>query len=237
MDLVEKRRRAHRFVALRVNVLGGWLVLTPVVLWSSVAGASAIPVAMFWAGTIGLRSADAWASARATGLSGRAAATLAGWWRAAAVLVLAVASTVLTATALRQLTVLGNWLGAPDVARPVVAALTIIVVGATVGIAAVVVLSRSPAVTGEASQQDELPQRQQEREGLRGGRRVAAVVVAAALGVVNVVVLASITPLGEWVADGGSGMILAVPVLALAFATPTAAVWYAGRMADAEQQG
>ena len=236
MELVERRRRAHRFVALRVNVLGGWLVLTPVVLWSSVAGASAIPVAMFWAGTIGLRSADAWASARARGLSGRAAATLAGWWRAAAVLVLAVASAVLTATALRQLTVLGDWLGAPDIARPVVAALTIILVGATAGIAAVVVLSRSPAVTGEAPAQDELPERQQAGEGLLGGRRVAAVVVAAVLGVGNGVVLASITPLGEWVGDGGGGMVAAVPVLALAFATPMAAVWYAARSADSEPE-
>jgi hypothetical protein len=228
MDLVERRRRAHRFVALRVNVLGGWLVLTPVVLWSAVAGAATIPVAMFWAGTIGLRSADAWASARARGQSGRAATTSAGWWRAAAVLVLAVAAAVLAATALRRLTVLGDWLGAPDIARPVVGASTIILAGAIAGIAAVVVLSRSPAVTGEAPDLDEPPERHQEVEGLR----VAAVVAAAVLGVVNVVVLANITPLDEWVGDGGVGMLVAVPVLALAFATPLAAVRYAGRTAQ-----
>ena len=151
-------------------------------------------------------------------------------------LVLAVASAVLAASALRELTVLGDWLGAPDIARPVVGALTIILVGAIAGTAAVVVLSRSRALTGAAAGQDQLPERQRAGVGRAGGRRAAAVVVAAVLSVVNVVVLISVTSLGEWVGDGAGERVVAVTVLALAFAMPTAAVWYADRTADSEPE-
>jgi hypothetical protein len=236
MDPRESRRRAHRFVALRINTLGCLLLLTPVILWSAVLGMSALLVALCWAGTIGARSANAWAVARARGVPGRAAATSAGWGRAAAVLVLAVASAVLTASALRELTVLGDWVGAPDIARPVAGALTIILVGTIAGTAALVALSRSRALTGAAAGQGELPERQRAGVGRAGGRRAAAVVAAAVLGVVNVVVLTSVTSLGEWVGDGAGARIVAVTVLALAFAMPTAAVWYADRTADPEQE-
>ena len=236
MDPRESRRRAHRFVALRINTLGCLLLLTPVILWSAVLGMSALLVALFWAGTIGARSANSWAVARASGLPGRVAATSAAWWRAAAVLVLAVASAVLTASALRELTVLGDWVGAPDIARPVAGALAIILVGAIAGTAAVVVLSRSRALTGAAAGQDQLPERQRAGVGRAGGRRAAAVIAAAVLSVVNVVVLTSVTSLGEWVGDGAGERIVAVTVLALAFAMPTAAVWYADRTADSEPE-
>jgi hypothetical protein len=218
----------HRFVAFRINALGCLLLLTPVVLWSAVLGMSALLVAMSWAGTVGARSANAWASARASGVSGRAAATSAGWWRAAAVLVLAVASTVLTAAALRHLSPLGDWLGAPGVPRPVVAALSLILGGAIPGIA-VVVSARSDAPAGATDGDDELPEQQRAVEGRVGGQRAAAPLAAVALGAVNVLVLTSVTPLGEWVRGDTDQVVVAAAVLAIAFAVPLAAVWYAHR--------
>jgi hypothetical protein len=190
---------------------------------------SALLVAVFWAGTVGAWSANAWASERATGVSARAAATSAGWWRAAAMLVLAVASTVLTAAALRQLSPLGEWLGAPGIGRPVVAALTIALVGAIPGVAVLVVSSGSPTLAAAALEQDELPERQRAEESR--GRRVVALVIAAVLGIVNLVVLTSVTALGEWVREGTGQRLVAVAVLALALATPAAAaVWYTNRL-------
>jgi hypothetical protein len=218
----------HRFVAFRVNALGCLLLLTPVILWSAVLGMSALLVAVFWAGTAGARSANAWASARARGLPGRAAATSAGWWREAALLVLAVASTVLTAAALRQLSPLGDWLGAPGIARPVVGALSLILGGAIPGIA-VVVSARPAAPAGATDGDGELPEQQRARDGLSGGQRAAALFAAVALGVVNALVLTSLTPLGEWVRGDTGQVVVAVAILALAFATPMAAVWYAHR--------
>lgn len=234
MESRESRYRAHRFVALRINTLGCLLLLTPVILWSPVLGMSALVVALVWTITFGARSANAWASARAQGLPGQAAATSADWRRAAAVLVLGLAATVLAAAALEQLTVLGEWLGAPGIGRPVVAALAIALVGAVPGVAVVVVSSRSRTLTAAAPGPDGPPERQRAEEGWTGGRRAAAVVAAAVLGVVNVVVLTSITPLGDWVGDGAGERIIAVAVLALAFATPAAAVWYANRTGDSE---
>lgn len=224
---------AHRFAALRINTLGCLLLLTPVSLWSATVGMSALPVALFWTATVGARSANAWASARARGVAGRAAGTSAGWWRAAAVLVLAVASTALTAAALRHLTVLGEWLGASGITRPVTGALAIILVGAIPGLAAVVVLSRSRALTAEPLEHDGLPKRHRPGTGRVAARR-AAVVVAPVLGVVNVMVLTSVTPLGQWVRDGAGRSIIAVVVLAVAFATPTAAVRYANHTGEPE---
>lgn len=229
----ESSYRAYRFMALRINALGCLLLLTPVVLWSAVLGMSALLVAMFWAGTMGARSANAWASARARGLPGRAAATSAGWWRAVVVLVLAVASTVLTAAALRQFSPIGDWLGAAGIAKPVVGALTLILLGAIPGTAAVVISARSAALAGVDTGEDDLPEQQRAREGRAGGQRAAALLAAAALGLVNVVVLTSVTALGVWVREGGGQSIVAVAVLALAFATPTAAVWYANRTGGA----
>lgn len=219
---------AYRFVSLRVNALGCLLLLMPVTLWSAVVGLSALVVVLVWTVTVGARSANAWASARADGLSGRAAATSAGWGRAAAVLVLGLVATVLAAAALRQFTVWGEWLGAPGIGRPVVAALTIALVGAIPGVAVVVVSSGSPTLAAAALEQDELPERQRAEESR--GRRVVALVIAAVLGVVNVVVLTSVTALGEWVREGTGQRLVAVAVLALALATPAAAVWYANRL-------
>ena len=218
----------YRFVAFRINALGCLLLLTPVVLWSAVLGMSALLAAMFWAGTMGARSADAWASARARGVPGRGAATSAGWWRAAAVLVLAVASTVLTAAALRQFSPLGDWLGAPGIARPVAGALSLILGGAIPGVA-LVVWARPDALAGATDGDGELPQQQRARDGLSGGQRVAALLAAVALGVVNVLVLTSVTALGEWVRGDTGEAVVAAAVLAIAFAAPTAAVWYARR--------
>jgi hypothetical protein len=218
----------HRFVAFRVNALGCLLLLTPVILWSAVLGMSALLVAVFWAGTAGARSANAWASARARGLPGRAAATSAGWWREAALLVLAVASTVLTAAALRQFSPLGDWLGAPGIAKPVTGALSVIALGAIPGTAAIAVSARSDALTGAAVGEDELPE-ERTPKGMAGGRRAAALLAAVALGAVNVLVLTSVTPLGEWVRGDTGQVVVAAAVLAIAFAVPLAAVWYAHR--------
>lgn len=227
MEQRDRRYRAHRFVALRVNVLWSWLLVTPVVLWSAVLGMAALVVALVWAGTLGARSADAWSSERARGLSGRAAASAAGWWQAATVLVLAVAATVLAGLALRELSPVGDWLDADGIARPVVGALSLILGAAIPGVAAVVVAFRSRALEGAAGER-ELPERRA-RAGLVGVRRTAALAVAAALGVVNVAVLTSVTSLGEWVGAGAGQTTAAVAVLALALATPTGAVWYARR--------
>lgn len=224
---------AHRFVALRINTLGCLLLLTPVSLWSAVVGMSALPVALSWTVTVGARSANAWASARTRGLSGRAAATSAGWWRSATVLVLAVASTVLAAAALRELTVLGDWLSASAIAKPVTGALTIMLLGAIPGTAAVVVVSRSRAMTAASPEQDGLLERDGAVTGRPAGRRAAAV-VAPVLGVVNVMVLTSVTPLGEWVREGANKSIIALIVLTLALAAPTAAVWYVSHTGDPE---
>ncbi|MFC7360025.1 hypothetical protein [Nocardioides astragali] len=223
----------YRFMALRINALGCLLLLTPVVLWSAVLSMAALLVAVSWSGTVGARSANAWASARARGLSGRASASLAGWWRAAAVLVLAVTSTVLTAAALRQFSPMGDWLGGPGIARPVVGALSLIVGGAIPGIAAVVVSARSDVLEGVDAREDELSPQGRAREGRAGGQRAAALLAAVALGAVNVVVLTSVTPLGEWLREGTGQTVAAVAVLAFAFATPAAAVWYANRTGDA----
>lgn len=228
MEQRDRRYRAHRFVALRVNVLWSWLLLTPVVLWSAVLGMAALVVALVWAGTLGARSADAWSSERARGLSGRAAASAAGWWQAATVLVLAVAATVLAGLALRELFPVGDWLDADGIARPVVGALSLVLGAAIPGVAAVVVAFRSRALEGAVVGEGELPERRA-RAGLVGVRRTAALAVAAALGVVNVAVLTSVTSLGEWVGAGAGQTTAAVAVLALALATPTAAVWYARR--------
>lgn len=215
-------------MAYRINALGCLLLLTPVVLWSAVLGMSALMVAVSWAGTMGARSAVAWASARARGVPGRAAATSAGWCRAAAVLVLAVASTVLAAAALRQFSPLGDWLGAPGIARPVAGALCLILGGAIPGIA-VVVSARPDALAGATDGDGEPPEEQRAREGLSGGQRVAAVLAAVALGAVNVAVLTSVTALGEWVRGDAGEVVVAAAVLAIAFAAPTAAVSYARR--------
>lgn len=64
----ESSYRAYRFMALRINALGCLLLLTPVVLWSAVLGMSALVVAVSWMGTVGARSASAWAAARSPGL-------------------------------------------------------------------------------------------------------------------------------------------------------------------------
>jgi hypothetical protein len=237
MDQRESRRRAYRFISWRINSLGCLLLLTPVVLWSAVLGMAALIVALYWMGSVGARSANAWASARSRGLSGRAAASSAGWLQAAAVLVLAVTSAVLTAAALRQFSPVGDWLGDPGIARPVVGALSLVLGGAIPGTAAVVVWARRDALAGvdagEDEDEDDLPAQRRAREGRAGGQRAAALLAAVALGVVNVMVLTNVTPLGEWVRESSGHAVVAVAVLALAFATPTAAFWYANRTGDA----
>jgi hypothetical protein len=225
------RRRADRFTAHRINTLGCWLVLTPVVLWNAVVGMSALVVALAWAATTGVRAANAWVAARASGLPARVVASRVDWWRAAAVLAVAVASTVLTAVALRRLSPVTELLGAPGVVRPVAGALSIILGGAIPG--TVLVLASAPsdapdALASRAAVHD-APARPAPRSGKVGGRGLAAL-LAAALGVVNVAVLTRLTPLDEWVQGGTGQRIAGLGVLALALAAPATAAWYASRV-------
>jgi hypothetical protein len=229
MDGSAHRHRAYRFTALRINTLGCWLLLTPVMLWNAVVGMSALVVALCWVATRGVRSANAWAAAHAEGLPARAAAARGAWGRAAGVLVGAVALTALTAAALRQLSPLATLLGDPGVAGPVTGALAVILGGAIPGTVLVLASSPSTAMAGPAAAHD-APARPVSRAGEVGGRGLAAL-LAAALGVVNVAVLTSVTPLGEWVRGGPGQRAVSLAVLVLAFAGPVTAAWYARRVA------
>ncbi|MEO5662755.1 MAG: hypothetical protein ABIR39_05685 [Nocardioides sp.] len=228
MRVPEDREHVYQFMAMRFLAITCLLLLLPLALWSAVLGMAGMMVAVVWMATLGTRTASAWAHVRARGASKAEAATASGAIPAYVVMVVGVVSAVVIGAAVRHFSPVGEWLGAPGVAKPVVGALVLLLSGVP-GMFWVLVVSRSERGQQLAGTEEEVLQQQPTaRDG--GVRvRIASSVAALGLGAVNVAVLVSITPLDQCLGGGLGQRALAGTALFLAFVAPTVAVWYVRR--------